>query len=103
MVVSLRDLVMSHEKIYSLLYSPCRIESDPIEKQIVEISTKSLRWSDDGTMFVYVWGCLGRTLTDILHRHMEKAGHLQNKKSLMPGRTRIGSSKSTPCILHFLK
>lgn len=52
MVVSLREIVMSHEKIYSLLYSPCRIESDPIEKQIVEISTKSLRWSDDGTMFV---------------------------------------------------
>ena len=56
MVVSLREIVMSHEKIYSLLYSPCKIESDPIEKQIVEISTKSLRWSDDGTMFVYVWG-----------------------------------------------
>ena len=52
MVVSLREIVM-------LLYSPCRIESDPIEKQIVEISTKSLRWSDDGTMFVYVWGWPG--------------------------------------------
>ena len=59
MVVSLREIVMSHEKIYSLLYSPCRIESDPIEKQIVEISTKSLRWLDAGTMFVYVWGWPG--------------------------------------------
>ena len=43
MVVNLRDLVMSHEKIYSLLYSPYRVESDPIEKQITEISTESLR------------------------------------------------------------
>lgn len=59
MVVSLREIVMSHEKIYSLLYSPCRIESDPLEKQITEISTESLRWSDDGTMFVYVWGWPG--------------------------------------------
>lgn len=32
MVVNLRDLVMSHEKIYSLLYSPYRIESDPLEE-----------------------------------------------------------------------
>lgn len=32
MVVSLREIVMPHEKIYSLLYSPHRIESDPIEK-----------------------------------------------------------------------
>ena len=100
MVVSLREIVMSHEKIYSLLYSPCRIESDPIEKQIVEISTKSLRWSDDGTMFGVG---LGRTLTDILQRHTEKAGHLQNRKSLMPGRARIGSSKSILCTVHFLK
>lgn len=59
MVVSLREIVMSHEKIYSLLYSPCRIESDPIEKQIVEISTNSLCWSDDGTIFDYVWGWPG--------------------------------------------
>ena len=100
MVVSLREIVMSHEKIYSLLYSPCRIESDPIEKQIVEISTKSLRWSDDGTMFVYVWGWPG---PDFLQRHTEKAGHLQNRKSLMPGRARIGSSKSILCTVHFLK
>ena len=59
MVVNLRDLVMSHEKIYSLLYSPYRVESDPLEKQITEISTESLRWSDDGTTFVYVWGWPG--------------------------------------------
>lgn len=59
MMVSLREIVMSHEKIYSLLYSPCKIESDPIEKQIVEISTKSLHWSDDGIIFYYVWGWPG--------------------------------------------
>lgn len=64
MVVNLRDLVMSHEKIYSLLYSPYRVESDPLEKQITEISTESLRWSDAG----------------IPHRHTGKAGHSQSKK-----------------------
>ena len=50
--------VMSHDKIYSLLYSPQRT-SDPIENQIVELQTSRLRWNNEKDEFVYVWGFPG--------------------------------------------
>ena len=59
MVLSLHDLVMSHEVIYSLFYGSCRIGNEPIEDQITTIPTKSLKWAKDGTSFFYVWGWPG--------------------------------------------
>ena len=53
------DWVMSHEKIYSLLYSPSRIDNTPISEQLFEVKTKDLDWNLDHNSFVYVWGYPG--------------------------------------------
>lgn len=53
------DWVMSHEKVYSLLYSPSRIDNTPISEQLFEVKTKDLDWSFDHNSFVYVWGYPG--------------------------------------------
>lgn len=53
------DWVMSHEKVYSLLYSPSRIHNTPISKQLFEMKTKDLNWSLDHDSFTYVWGWPG--------------------------------------------
>ena len=36
------DWVMSHEKVYSLLYSPTRLNNQPIREQLFEMETKNL-------------------------------------------------------------
>lgn len=56
------DWVMSHEKIYSLLYSPSRIDNTPISEQLFEIKTKDLDWNLDHDGFYYVWGWPGPDL-----------------------------------------
>ena len=48
--------VMSHEVIYSLIYSPTKIDWRATDDQIIEIKTSELRWSDDKEEFIYVWG-----------------------------------------------
>ena len=42
----LYNKVMSHEKIFSLMYSPYKTDS-PVEDQILDIETSELRWSED--------------------------------------------------------
>lgn len=56
---SLYYKVMLHDKIYSLMYCPYRIPSEPLEEQIREISVKSIKWSEDRTEFYYLWGMPG--------------------------------------------
>lgn len=52
------DEIMSHDKIYSLLFSPER-SSAPIEDQIVELKTSRLEWWDkEKGDFIYTWGCI---------------------------------------------
>lgn len=49
------DWVMSHEKIYSLLYSPSRIDNTPISEQLFEVKTKDLDWSlDHNSFYLYL-------------------------------------------------
>lgn len=50
---------MSHEKVYSLLYSPVRIKNRPIREQLFEIETKDIRWGVSDDSFAYVWGWPG--------------------------------------------
>lgn len=57
-MTKLYDEVMSHDKIYSLLYSPQRT-NDPIESQIIDIKTSELDWEKDYQGFVYIWGWPG--------------------------------------------
>ena len=56
---SLRDGVMSHDVIYSLMYSPTKASGESLDDQIIEIKTSQLRWSRDGKEFIYVWGYPG--------------------------------------------
>ena len=51
--------VLSHEKIYSLLYSPSRIDNTPISEQLFEVKTEDLDWSLDHNSFIYIWGWPG--------------------------------------------
>ena len=53
------DWVMSHEKVYSLLYSPTKIDNKSVREQLFEVKTKDLDWSLDHNSFVYVWGWPG--------------------------------------------
>lgn len=51
--------VMKHDYIYSLLYSPTKINSCSLKEQIIKINTASLEWFYDQTGFFYVWGMPG--------------------------------------------
>lgn len=53
------NCVMSHDKIYSLLYSPNRCPGRSLNDDIEEINTKSLDWAWDKECFFYVWGWPG--------------------------------------------
>lgn len=53
------DWVMSHEKVYSLLYSPTKIDNKSVREQLFEVKTKDLDWSLDHNSFVYIWGWPG--------------------------------------------
>ena len=57
-IKTLYDEVNKHKEIYSLMYSPAKT-SDPIEEQIISISTSRLDWNDEKTEFFYVWGWPG--------------------------------------------
>ena len=52
------DYVMENEYIYSFMYGH-RCKLHPIEKDIIQIPTKELKWSEDKTVFYYVWGFPG--------------------------------------------
>ena len=49
------NLVMSHDVVYSLLYSPSKT-FDPVEDQIIDINTSGLQWAGDNESFIYIWG-----------------------------------------------
>ena len=49
--------VMSHEKFYSLMYSPYLSKYSPLEEQIVEVKTSDICWAKDGSSFI--WGYPG--------------------------------------------
>ena len=50
------DRVMSHDKFYSLLYSPGRIDEKPIKDQIIDIETKEIDWNEKRDKFYWIWG-----------------------------------------------
>lgn len=56
---NLFELVMKHSKIYSLMYSPQRVNHLSLEEQILEIPVSALDWNKDLQGFWYVWGYPG--------------------------------------------
>lgn len=57
--MTLKEEVMKHDFIYSLMYSPYKLDSEPLEEQIVEIKTYKLEWYSDNEGFIYTWGWPG--------------------------------------------
>lgn len=57
--MTLKEEVMKHDFIYSLMYSPYKIDSCPLEEQIVKIKTSKLKWYKDDEGFIYIWGWPG--------------------------------------------
>ena len=57
--MTLKEEVMKHDFIYSLMYSSYKIDSCPLEEQIVKIETSKLKWYKDDEGFIYIWGWPG--------------------------------------------
>lgn len=57
--MTLKEEVLQHKNIFSLMYSPIRASHLSIEEQIVEIQTSKLKWYLNSEGFVYVWGWPG--------------------------------------------
>lgn len=57
--MTLKEEVLQHEEIFSLMYSPYRVDSLPLEEQIQKIKTSELKWYKNEEGFIYVWGWPG--------------------------------------------
>ena len=57
--MKIEEFIGNAETIWSLMYSPHRVNSISLEEQIIEINTEELRFSADGSLFTYIWGWPG--------------------------------------------
>lgn len=57
--MTLKEEVLQHKSIFSLMYSPVRVNHLSLEEQIVEIKISELKWYLSNEGFVYVWGWPG--------------------------------------------
>lgn len=57
--MTLKEEVLQHKHIFSLMYSPNRFYDTSLEKQIVKIEVSNLEWSENQETFIYVWGWPG--------------------------------------------
>lgn len=57
--MTLKEEVMKHDSIYSLMYSPYKLDSCSLEEQIEKIETSRLKWYKDEEGFIYIWGWPG--------------------------------------------
>lgn len=57
--MTLKEEVLQHEEIFSLMYSPYRVDYLPLEEQIQKIKTSELKWYKNEEGFIYVWGWPG--------------------------------------------
>lgn len=57
--MTLKEEVLQHKSIFSLMYSPVRVNHLSLEEQIVEIEISELKWYLSNEGFVYVWGWPG--------------------------------------------
>lgn len=57
--MTLKEEVMKHDFIYSLMYSPNKLDYYSLEEQIIKIKTSELRWYKNEEGFIYIWGWPG--------------------------------------------
>lgn len=57
--MTLKEEVLQHKSIFSLMYSPVRVSHLSIEEQIFEIKTSDLEWYLNNEGFIYTWGWPG--------------------------------------------
>lgn len=57
--MTLKEEVLQHQTIFSLMYSPVRANHLSLEEQIVKIKVSELKWYLNNEGFVYVWGWPG--------------------------------------------
>lgn len=57
--MTLKEEVMKHDSIYSLMYSPTKVNFHSLEDQIIKIKTSELEWYKDEEGFIYIWGWPG--------------------------------------------
>lgn len=62
--MTLKQEVLEHETIFSLMYSPTFVDSRSLEDQIVEIEVSKLQWYKNEEGFMYVWGWPGPDMND---------------------------------------
>ena len=57
--MTLKEEVLQHKVIFSLMYSPDKVDFITLEKQIIKINTSELEWYLNNEGFVYIWGWPG--------------------------------------------
>ena len=57
--MTLKEEVLKYKYIFSLMYSPTRVNFHSLEEQIIKIETSELQWSEDEEKFIYIWGWPG--------------------------------------------
>ena len=57
--MTLKEEVIQHKEIFSLMYSPYRVDFLSLEEQIIKIKTSKLKWYKNGEGFIYIWGWPG--------------------------------------------
>ena len=57
--MTLKEEVLQHKVIFSLMYSPDKVDFRTLEEQIIKINTSELKWYINEEGFVYVWGWPG--------------------------------------------
>lgn len=57
--MTLKEEVLQHKHIFSLMYSPNRFYDTPLKEQIIKINTSELKWYINEEGFIYVWGWPG--------------------------------------------
>ena len=57
--MKIKEFIGDAETIWSLMYSPTKVEWRTIEEQLIEIKVNELEFAIDGHCFYYIWGWLG--------------------------------------------
>lgn len=65
--MTLKEEVLQHEHIYSLMYSPQRVDFRTLEEQIVKIKTSELKWYTNHEGFIYRCGWPGPDMNFYTH------------------------------------
>ena len=80
--MTLKEEVLKYKYIFSLMYSPTRVNFRSLEEQIIKIKTSELQWSEDEENFIYIWGWPGPDY-NIYSRNIYGKGWAYTKKEII--------------------